>query len=71
MEADLNNVLMSCRNLESLTLVETDLDISRLRRGRLPLVRELRFEDCHGNLGCTSRKDSTTFGIYHGSGTFI
>ena len=42
MEADFNNVLMSCRNLDSPTLVETDLVFFRLRRG---MYKSERFDN--------------------------
>jgi hypothetical protein len=44
-----NNVLAKCKNLEALTLVDTDLRFFRFHRGRLPPVRRLRLENCHRN----------------------
>lgn len=37
-----NRVLVNCKNLESLTLVDTDLGFLRSGRGKLPPVRRLR-----------------------------
>jgi hypothetical protein len=42
-----NHLLVRCRNLQSLSLVQTDLNLFRAKRGKLPAIRELRLEDCH------------------------
>ena len=41
-----NRVLLKCKNLDSLTLVDTDMGFLRVGRGKLPPMRRLRLLNC-------------------------